>query len=170
MFFPHLSADWQSQYCLSPAAVFLPLSAIGHSTIPPIPRRGLCLPYEDWLRQYFYPHDVFSASFGRLANPMLPIPRHGSSPLSADWRSQYRLSSATVLLPPFGELDIAQLCLSFATFIFPLLEIGRNLTSPTTTIYPLIPQHSFTTSRNCEPILASIRLPSQFVLSRDCVI
>ena len=56
-----------------------------------LPWKGAKPPYEDWLRQYFYPHDVFPH-------------------LSVDWQSQCRLSPTT--------------------FIFPLWEIGHNLTPP----------------------------------------
>ena len=59
---PPLSADWRSQYCLFPATVCVFPTPAGRvkAAVPP-PLKGQA-PYEDWLRQCFYPHgtQVFS--------------------------------------------------------------------------------------------------------------
>ena len=54
-----------------------------------------------------------SPPFGDWAKPNCAYPpRRSVLPLSANWRSQYRLSPTTVWVSPFGRLDVAQLRLS----------------------------------------------------------
>ena len=133
-----------------------------------LPWKGAKPPYEDWLRQYFYPHDLFSASFGRLdkaqlylsptavflhpfgrlAKPILPIPRHGfSPPFRRLGIAQFRLSTSAVCVsltkigyantsipmmffPPFRQIGKANSAYPPRRLFFPFWEIGHNLIPP----------------------------------------
>ncbi len=112
-----------------------------------LPLKGAKPPYEDWLRQYFYPHDVFPH-------------------LSVDWQSQCRRSPTTFIFPlwEIGHNLIPPPKLQFTRLFHNILSAFPQLRTHFSQHVIAQPIHPFPRLRNRIPLTA--RRTQEIHLSR----